>query len=147
MRFTTFGTLLLLAALCGCDGTRAVLMTRNSPSEGPRTVSIPSEVRKNLEDRFDVDALEELLALMSPAEREPFLVQLGLSESSPPSETTDVTLPLKSTDPVRQAILDRMWAPFWAHLSPDALDREDLPFPGRELARARRDAANSGRRP
>ncbi len=86
-----------------------------------------------------MDALEELLATMSIAERAEVLGQIGASGNRE-AETTDVVIPLKSTDPVRQALLDRVWTPFWSHLPPDALDREDLPFPGREIARARRSA-------
>jgi len=76
---------------------------------------------------------------MSVAEREEILRQLGVS-GEPETETRNVVVPTMSTDPVRQALLDRIWAPFWAHLPPDALDRRDLPYPGREIARARRSA-------
>jgi hypothetical protein len=42
-------------------------------------------------------------------------------------------------------LIDRMWAPFWDHLPPELLDRTDLPYAGRELAKARRAAIAPGR--
>jgi hypothetical protein len=132
-------TWLLIAAtaLSGCDTTPAVIMTHDGASSRPSPVSLSPDVRGRLQKRFDVDALEELLGTMSVAERAEVLSQLGGSGNRE-AETTDVVVPMRSTDPVRQALLDRVWAPFWSHLPPEALDRDDLPYPGRELARARR---------
>jgi hypothetical protein len=45
---------------------------------------------------------------------------------------------VKSDNPAKQALLDRMWAPYWEHLPIGAMDDETNPFPGRRLARDRR---------
>jgi hypothetical protein len=114
-------------------------MTEDEPTRPRARVSLPLEVRERLRKRFDVDALEELLGTTSVPEREEILRQLGVSGERE-AETGSVVVPMRSTDPARQALLDRIWAPFWSHLPPDALDRNDLPYPGRELARARQSA-------
>lgn len=114
-------------------------MTEDESTSRRARASIPREIRERLQKRFGVDALEELLGTMPVAEREEILRQLGVS-GEPEAETGSVVVPMRSTDPARQALLDRIWAPFWSHLPPDALDRDDLPYPGRELARARRSA-------
>jgi hypothetical protein len=110
-------------------------------SQGPRPVRLSSQVRARLEGRFDVTALEELLGTMAPRDQQDLLEDLGASGSPPAGgETRNVSVMMRSTDPARQALLDRMWAPFWEHLPPELLDRTDLPYPGRELAKARRAA-------
>jgi len=111
-------------------------------------VHLSSEVRQRLEGRFDVSALEELLGTMTAEEQQALLHDLGASGRAPAGgETRDVSVMMRSTDPARQALLDRMWAPFWEHLPPELLDRADLPYPGRELAKARRaERAKTGER-
>jgi len=105
----------------------------------PRPVRLSSEVRGRLEGRFDITALEELLGTMTPEDQQDLLDGLGASGNPPPGgETRDVSVMMRSTDPARQALLDRMWALYWDHLPAELLDRTDLPYPGRELAKARR---------
>ena len=113
-------------------------------SRGSRPVLLSIEVRGRLEGRFDVTALEELLGTMGPKDQQELLDGLGASGNPPPGgETRDVSVMMRSTDPARQALLDRMWAPYWDHLPDELLDRSDLPYPGRELAKARRAARAS----
>jgi hypothetical protein len=110
-------------------------------SQAPRPVHLSSEVRGRLEGRFDVTALEELLGTMAPEDQQELLDGLGASGNPPPGgETRNVSVIMRSTDTARQALLDRMWAPYWDHLPAELLDRTDLPYPGRELAKARRAA-------
>ena len=133
------------AIIAACDGTPSTTMSQNE-SPAPRPVRLSSDIRARLEGRFDVTALEELLGTMTPGEQHNMLESLGATGSVPKSgETTDVSVLARSTDPARQALIDRMWAPFWDHLPPELLDRTDLPYPGRELAKARRAAGKSGR--
>jgi hypothetical protein len=47
---------------------------------------------------------------------------------------------MKLGDPSLQPLLDEVWAPMWEQFPPGAIEIEDKDFPGRELARARRDA-------
>ena len=138
-------TITAAVIMAACDRTPATTMSQ-SEAQAPRPVHLSSEIRGRLEGRFDVTALEELLGTMTPAEQQDLLESLGGSGNVPEGrETKDVTVLARSTDPARQALIDRVWAPFWDHLPPELLDRTDLPYPGRELAKARR-AANASAR-
>lgn len=114
-------------------------------ADSPPRVSLPTDIRARLEGRFDLAALEELLATMGTDEQQNYLATLDAGGTPPPGgETGDVTVLAWSSDPARQALLDRVWAPFWEHLPPGSLERTDLPYPGRELARARRADPSAG---
>ena len=117
-------------------------MSSDEPARDPRPVPLSVEARTYLRQRFDIDAVEELLATMHSAEQNEFLAQLETPGFVEPGETTEVAIPIRSSDPARQALLDRIWAPFWEHLPAEALDQPGHPYPGRELARLRRDARN-----
>ena len=126
--------------IAACDKSPATTMSQHE-TQGPRPVRLPSQVRARLEGRFDLAALEELLGTMAPKDQQELLEGLGASGSPPAGgETREVSVMMRSTDPARQALLDRMWAPYWDHLPAELLDRTDLPYPGRELAKARRAA-------
>ena len=102
-------------------------------------VQLAPEVREQLARQFDVDALEELLGTMPVEERAGVLESFGVvHDSDSQAETEQVSIMVWSSDPARQALLDRVWAPFWDTLPPEYLERTDLPYPGRELARLRR---------
>jgi hypothetical protein len=108
-------------------------------SSSPRPVQLAHEVRERLARQFDVDALEELLGTMPVEERRGVLESFGaVHDPDSQAETKQVSIMVWSSDPARQALLDRLWAPFWDTLSPEYLDRTDLPYPGRDLARLRR---------
>jgi len=131
-------TVTAAAVIAACDRTPATTMSQNE-FQAPRPVRLPDEVRARLEGRFDVAAVEELLATMHPDDKHDFLVSIGGTRRAPADgETRDVSVLTRSTNPERQALIDRMWAPYWDHLPPELLDRTDLPYPGRELAKARR---------
>lgn len=123
-----------------CETTPAITMSQQE-SQRPRPVRLSPDAQARLEGRFDVGAVEELLGTMTAQEQQDLLASLGASDGVPADgETRDVSVTMHSTDPARQALLDRMWAPFWDHIPSELLDREDLPFPGRKLAKERRDA-------
>jgi hypothetical protein len=149
MKRTLYLVATLSAALftvVACENTPATTMSQHA-SHGPRPVHLSSEVRQRLESRFDVSALEELLGTMTVKEQQEILQGLGVGRPPAGGETRDVSVMMRSTDPARQALLDRIWAPFWEHLPPELLDRTDLPYPGRELAKARRaERAKTGER-
>ncbi|HEY0036899.1 MAG TPA: hypothetical protein VGB66_09450 [Longimicrobium sp.] len=108
-------------------------------SSSPNPVQLAPEVRKQLARQFDVDALEELLGTIPVEEQACVLTSVGVvHDSDSHAETKQVSIMVWSSDPARQALLDRVWAPFWDTLPPEYLDRTDLPYPGRELARLRR---------
>jgi hypothetical protein len=110
-------------------------------SSSPHPVQLAPEVRKRLARQFDVDALEELLGTMPVEERAGVLRSFGSDDDrDSDGETRQVSIMVWSSDPACQELLDRIWAPFWDTLPPEYLDDPDLPYPGRELARARRAA-------
>lgn len=135
----------LLILACG----EGIVSREQSPPPrrpGPdESVRLQPELKVQLKARFDVDALEKLLQYMTPDERSPLLntLQAMVPETSthravvPGASTSNVTLLIKSTDSVKQSLLDEIWAPYWEHLPLSALDDPTLPFPGRELARVR----------
>jgi hypothetical protein len=113
------------------------------------------DVRAALARRFDVDALEELLQMMRPEERSHLLASLsiqgsGIRSASPmvqqrspehqDGSTQDVRILVRTSNATKQALLDRIWAPYWDELPKGAVDDQTYPFPGRELARARQAA-------
>lgn len=113
-------------------------------SSSPHPVQLAPEVRKQLARQFDVDALEELLGAMPVEERTWVLESFGVvHDADSQAETKQVSIMVRSSDPARQALLDRVWAPFWDTLPPEYLDHADLPYPGRELARLRRTSERS----
>lgn len=111
----------------------------SAPSSSPRPVQLAPEVRQRLARQFDVDALEELLGTMPVEERAWVLRSFGVTDDrESDGETREVSILVRSSDPARQALLDCVWAPFWDTLPAEYLERSDLPYPGRELARLQR---------
>lgn len=140
-----FAPLLLSATvpvLHACEGSPVTIMTQNRPLHRPVSSLLTPEARRELGKQIDVDALDELLASMEPGERRETLAGMGVIQTG--EETRDVSIPMYSSDPERQKLIERVWAPYWDHLPPEWLDRTDLPFPGREIARARRAARAGG---
>jgi hypothetical protein len=108
-------------------------------SSSPHPVQLAPDVREQLARQFDVDALEELLGTVPVEERAWVLRSFGADDDDDlRTETRDVSIMVWSSNPARQALLDRVWAPFWNTLPPEYLDDPDLPYPGRELARRQR---------
>lgn len=137
-RFSALFFTISSLTLSACETSPATIMTQNRPASHPASSLLTPEARRELEKQFDVSAMDELLASMSPAERQETLIKMGVIQTG--ETTRDVTFPVHSDDPERQKLIERMWAPYWDHLPPEWLDRTDLPFPGREIARARRAA-------
>lgn len=128
--------------LSGCETVSGSVMTQNRPLNRPVSTLLTPEARQELSKSFDLDAMDELLAMMGPEEQRWNLIQMGVVQTG--EETRDVSMPLHSDDPERQKLIERMWAPYWDHFPPEWLDRTDLPFPGREIARVRRAAREAG---
>jgi hypothetical protein len=104
------------------------------------TFRLTPEERANVRTGFDVDALERLMAAVVPEGR-PMLLEAFQRPSSWP-----IRFVVQMGDPSLQPLLDEVWAPMWMELGPDAIDVETAPYPGRELARQRRDqAADAGK--
>ena len=125
------------------------------PSSPDQGYKLDRKIRVQLQSRFDVEALESLLQLMSVKERAQFIgtlvPPLGVSShpatpSRPPNNhgtQQDILILVRDSDPARQALLDKMWAPYWDSLPKGAVDDPSYPYPGRELARIRQGGAVS----
>lgn len=59
---------------------------------------------------------------------------MGFYAGQPPVETEHVTIPIRSTNPAIQDVLNRMWAPYWKQLPGSAVRDPTLPYPGRPAA-------------
>jgi len=116
-------------------------------SPDPRTIRLEApdqsfrltpEERASIRPGFDVDALERLLAAIEAPVR-PFL--LSRFQAPPPGEAPRIWV--KMGDAALQPLLDEVWAPVY-EMHPDMIDKEPKEYPGRELARQRRDARAQG---
>ncbi len=96
------------------------------------------EERTGVRRGFDVDALERLLAHLRPEAR-----PIVLGDFKYPPRGEFAPLLIQMGDPSLQPLLDEVWAPVWELMQPGALETETKEFPGRELARQRRRAAQS----
>jgi hypothetical protein len=105
-------------------------------SKPDRTFVLSDSVRTTILPGFDLDALERLLARTRPEFRDILLG--GFQPIDGPGFSTG---PLTIPDPILQNLLHEVWAPRWEHFPPDAWDDPDMDrYPGKEIARARRNA-------
>jgi hypothetical protein len=107
-----------------------------APDQGFR---LTPEERASIRPGFDVDALERLLAAIEAPVR-PFL----LSRFQVPQPGEPPRVWVKMGDAALQPLLDEVWAPVY-EMHPEMIDKESKEYPGRELARQRRDARARGR--
>lgn len=104
------GVLLLLLALGltaggGCADQPLIARTHPAPAV------LTPEVRAQLAPVFDLPATEEFFHSMSQADADRVLMDMGVVVGQPPVETRNVSVPVSSTDPAMQAVIERMWAP------------------------------------
>lgn len=138
---------LLTAATAGCaDHPRSLTMPHPQPERPELRLAItettyhlaPAE-RVKVRPGFDVDALERLLGRIHPDRRAEIL---ALFQHQPPNSRKELTF---LGDPELQAILEEVWAPFWDELPESDLEDETMAiFPGREIAKKRRDSRRRG---
>jgi len=90
--------------------------------------------RQRLRRRFDHDALERLLAHVSPEHREGILECFRI-------EGNEVRELWYIGDPELQSILDEVWAPLWMGRTVEEIEADETERPGKRLAieRKRRD--------
>ncbi|MEJ7759880.1 MAG: hypothetical protein WKF55_09875 [Gemmatimonadaceae bacterium] len=151
--FFVVGTVVFLGCHERVMSNETGLSRFSTPADG--AARLDPQVRADLADRFDVDAVERLLQRLASSERGHLLQTLGVASASSASEEPqvgsataaasaagrsdrqDVRIEIKSEDPAKQALLDEIWAPYWLLLPSSALDDLSYPYPGRELARSR----------
>jgi hypothetical protein len=136
-------TVLSALVVASCDRTQEMTMSTPEP-QGIRLVKADAGFHLSADERaavrrgFDVDALERLLAHLRPEVR-----PTVLEDFKYPAPGEPPALLIQMGDPALQPLLDEVWAPMWDHMQPAALESETKEFPGRELARQRRRAAQS----
>ena len=96
--------------------------------------------RRKLIAGFDADALERLLAWITPERRSEILAGFQISGDATRSHGWIKRI----TDPHLQALLEEVWAPMWDHAgaTDEDVERNTYEFPGREIAAQRRLARN-----
>lgn len=97
--------LLGLDAGGGCVDQPMIVKTRPAPAV------LSPEVQAQLAPVFDVQAAELFFHSMPQADADRVLRDMGVVVGQPPAETRRVVVPVSSTDPAVQAVLERMWAP------------------------------------
>jgi hypothetical protein len=132
-----FFTMLLMSA---CDQSPAITLSQHAPQPIPSAAPLSVEDRQRLQPLIDVGALEMFTRTMEPRERERLLDAMRGAPDPRSGDTRNVSFPIGSTDPERQALLVRTWAPYLDRMSTSALERGGQPFPGQDLALARRRA-------
>jgi hypothetical protein len=123
---------LMCAAAAACGDQPAL----TSPSPQPTPAALSPAMRQQLTPLFDLRAAEQFFQTMSQADADRVLAGMGFYAGQPPAETEHVTIPIRSTDPARQDLLDRMWAPYWKQLAAGAVHDTTLPYPGRPIVPA-----------
>ena len=99
-----------------------------------RTFKLTPQERASIRPGFDVDALERLLASVEAPVRPMILKDFQAVAPGQPAAAL-----VKMGDPALQPLLDEVWAPIWEKY-PEMMGKETKDFPGREIAKQRRNA-------
>jgi len=121
--------------------TRGPGATRNVDSEASvdHPFTLDAATRSRIAPQFDSDALERLLQHLE-AEARPIILDYFLLPQfrSTPAQPNTWFMLAGFTDPILNQLLAEVWQPFWDAQSQEMLDDPDSRYPGRELARQRR---------
>jgi hypothetical protein len=100
---------------------------------------LDTATRARIAPHLDSDALERLLQHVEPEARPISLDWFLLPEfrSAAQERNTWFTI-VGVTDPVLNQLLAEVWQPYWGAQPQEVLEDPDSPYPGRELARRRR---------
>lgn len=114
-----------LAAATGCADHPMVPMVHPAPAV------LSPEARAQLAPVFDVQAAAKFFQTMSQEDANRRLEDMGVVLGQPPAETRDVVVPVSSTNPATQALLNQMWAPARRQpLNADSSATAGLRYPG-----------------
>jgi len=111
MRRQLRSRVLLLAMSLGLVAGGGCVEQATAPRPYPVPAVLSPEARAQLAPTFDVQAAEGFFQRMSQEDADRILQDMGVVLGTPPAETREVTVPISSSDPAVQALLDQMWAP------------------------------------
>jgi hypothetical protein len=101
-----------------------------------RTFRLIPEERAKVLPGYDVEALERLLRIVRPDMRQEILRYF---QPGQPGERSRGML-TEFTEPQLQAVLEEVWAPMWNDAPDEALDDASSYYPGRQIAKQRRES-------
>lgn len=136
----------VLLATAACERWNQGITTMDS-SPTPLRLATPTQgyridpaLRAKVFKGFDVDALERLLAHVTPERRGEILSYFLVPDNPPTGRSRGQLIQIK--DPLLQPMLEEVWAPVWDYVGATDADIEanTYDYPGREIARARRAA-------
>lgn len=157
-------TLLVLAAVLvsgGCEHTTRSRIMNNPPVKPLRLAARDPAYRLAPDERarvipaYDADALERLMGMIHPDLRPKILENFLIWKPGelPAGERAGLTVELYDpstgqVDPQLQAVLEEVYAPLWARVSDDDLEKPNfMVHPGREREKQRRQNRPRGRGP
>lgn len=114
-----------------------------TPDTGYR---LPPEERAKVYPYFDADALERLLAAVSPEVRQVMLEGFQIPKPGEVGPQEWVVPTTHIGDPELQPLVEEVWATVWER-RPDLLDNDAFDYPGKEIARRRREARRQQQKP
>lgn len=150
MRLRSVYVALVFTALAGCESSpRSSAPTTPEDSREMATTLTP-QLRAQLARDFDIVALDELLPTLNADEAHMALQALSshagkTAFATGGAEQTHLLLGLG--DQRRDALWNRVWAPFWDRFPDAELEPGFHIFPGRDLARTRRIQQKTQRKP
>jgi len=134
---------LVSAAIVSCDQTPEVVMSAPHPTalRAPRVdvhFRLADAERERIIRGYDPDALERLLARITPERRSEILSYFQIPSPEDHSRTRGQLIGLN--EPELQPLLDEVWAPMWDEVKATDADiaADVFQFPGREIAARRR---------
>lgn len=136
MRFMRFIPFAFIFA-CTSDPSGGSIMSETNPKPQLErtTYRLSVEDRGKVAPIFDGDALEEFLQMNPPTSRasllRSFQKQPQLANVDPDGT---VSVLVRVSDPAMQRVLDRVWAPRWAHETLTELERRSPDLPGVKTA-------------
>lgn len=122
--------LLLSTGVAACGEQPAL----TPPPPRPAAADLSPAIQQQLTQALDLRAAYQFFHSMSQADADHVLADMGFYAGQAPTETEHVRIPIQSTNPTIQDVLNRMWAPYWKQLPRSALHDATLPYPGRPVA-------------
>ena len=138
-------TAVLTAALM-CSAGLAACGDVTSPAAAPAPAPavLTAQTRAQLAPVLDLNAAEQFFRTMSQRDADRVLTDMGFVVDHPPAETRRVLVPVRSTNPAIQRLLDQMLAPYRKTLPNGGADDPAQSYLGRPHAQAAQVEAERG---